>query len=219
LFFNNIEGFVSGAFPVLRSLYGDRDWQQLLQEFMAQHHCQTPYFLEISQEFLTYLQQRPLAEYDRPFMLELAHYEWVELALEVSEVSLESVVADPSGDLLACLPVVSPLLWSLCYQYPVHRIGPDFQPQLPSEQPSYLLVYRDRDDRVQFMEGNAVTARLLELLQQPDAGSGRQVLLQLAEELRHPRPEQLLASGLDTLQQLQARDIVLGSGKRESGTP
>ena len=86
LVYNNVEGFISGGFPVLRSLYRDEDWHQLVREFIDQHRCHTPYFLEISQEFLKFLMQRDESgPNDPPFLLELAHYEWVELALDVAE--------------------------------------------------------------------------------------------------------------------------------------
>ena len=50
LFYNNVEGFVSSGFPVLRSLYDDEPWHALVREFFIKHRCQTPYFLEISQK-------------------------------------------------------------------------------------------------------------------------------------------------------------------------
>ncbi|OEC36203.1 Putative DNA-binding domain-containing protein [Pseudomonas cuatrocienegasensis] len=83
---NNIEGFISGAFPVLHRLIEASRWQRLVRSFIAEHQARTPYFLQISQEFLAWLQQGYVAEAgDPPFVLELAHYEWVELALDVSE--------------------------------------------------------------------------------------------------------------------------------------
>ena len=86
LVYNNIENFINTGVPVLRSLYEKEDWRELVRAFMQQHRCHSPYFLEISQEFLQFLMQdhvrRPC---DPPFMTELAHYEWVELALDVSQ--------------------------------------------------------------------------------------------------------------------------------------
>ncbi len=212
LIFNNIESFLSGGFPVLRSLYSEERWQALVRDFIVRHQCHSPYFPELSQEFLLYLQQtRQARPEDPPFLLELAHYEWVELALDIAEDDLALIAADRDGDLLAELPLVSPLLWSLCYQYPVHLIGPGYQPSAPPEQATYLLVYRDRADEVQFMQSNAVTARLLELLQGASQRSGEQALLALADEMQHPQPRQIVASGLEILQQLRDRDIILGT--------
>jgi hypothetical protein len=89
VFFNYIEGSISGAFPVLRQLNNLARWQRLVRSFIAEHQAHTAYFLRISQEFLAWLQQGYTAEPgDPPFILELAHYEWVELALDVSEANL-----------------------------------------------------------------------------------------------------------------------------------
>lgn len=210
LFYKNIEGFISGGFPILRQIIHDESWHAMVRDFMVHHQCHTPYFLEISQEFLLYLQRdRQTLPDDPPFMLELAHYEWVELALDVADEELPDRASNPEVDWLEQLPTVSPLAWSLAYQYPVHQIGVDFQPQQPAQQAVYLIVYRNRQDRVGFMEANAVTARLLELLQAQGAHSGRQVLQQLAVEIQHPQPEQMIASGLEIFQQLQSLDIIL----------
>lgn len=212
LFFNNIEGFVSSAFPVLRSITDDCRWQALVRAFLQQHRCHTPYFLEISQEFLSFLQQgNALTAGDPAFTLELAHYEWVELALDVADDDLDALAVDPAGDLLAARPLLSPLAWSLSYRFPVHRIGPAYVPAQAPAEPTYLVVYRDLHDKVGFMEINAVTARLLDLLREPAAASGLQVLEQLAAELQRPGDAALIAHGHALLQQLRERDIVLGT--------
>ncbi len=234
LFYNNIENFISNGFPVLRSLYSDEAWHAMVREFMVAHRCHSPYFLEISQEFLLYLQQeRGIRESDPLFIQELAHYEWVELALDVAEEELSEFQVDPAGDLITGAPVVSPLAWSLAYQYPVHKIGQGFQPQEPEAMPSYLVVYRNREDKVGFMEANSVTARLLELLQQNQHGglavseaiereltvgertksniSGYQALAQIAEEMQHPNPDQVITGGTELLLQLRSLDIILGT--------
>ena len=76
LFYKNIEGFISSSFPVLRSLFEDDVWRDIVRDFMIQHRCHTPYFLEISQEFLLYLQHSRVRRAEDPaFMQKLAHYE------------------------------------------------------------------------------------------------------------------------------------------------
>jgi hypothetical protein len=212
LFYNNIEGFLSSGFPVLRDIISDERWYAMVRDFMVKHRCHTPYFMEIAQEFLLYVQQSRGAEAGDPgFMQELAHYEWVELALDIADEELDSSAVAADGDLLLGLPLVSPLAWSLSYQYPVHQIGPSRQPSQPPEQPTYLVVYRDSSDQVGFMEANAVTARLLEILRAGQVTCGRAALLQLATEMQHPQPDQVLDSGLSTLQQLRSLDILLGT--------
>lgn len=168
LFFNNIEGFISGAFPVLHRLIEARRWQRLVRSFIAEHQAHTPYFLQISQEFLAWLQQGYVAEAgDPPFILELAHYEWVELALDVSEAELPA-----QG--------WSPLAWPLAYQWPVQRIGADFQPTEPDAEPTCLLVWRDGQDKVRFMQISPFAYQLAARLQAGEAADA--ALLALAQQ-------------------------------------
>jgi len=181
LIYNNIEGFISSGFPVLRSLFDDNDWHALVRLFIDGHRCHTPYFLEISQEFLRFLMEdHTPRECDPPFMNELAHYEWVELGLDVAE---EEIPQDVPGEDMQALNVhLSPLAWVLAYRFPVHQIGRGFQPT-ESSQPTYLAVYRDRSDKVQFMELNGAMARLLELLRDANGEPLAVLLSQLAGEL------------------------------------
>lgn len=212
LIFNNIEGFLSGGFPVLRSIYRDEAWLALVRDFIASHLCQSPYFLEISEEFLAYLQlERGERPDDPPFLRELAHYEWVELALDVALDEADDIAVDPAGDLLQGKPVLSSLAWPLAYRFPVHRIGPSFQPDTPDDEGCFLVVYRNPDDEVGFIEINAVTFALLELLQVPELDSGAEALDQLAQQLQYPQPAQLQTFGLEILSQLRAASVIAGT--------
>jgi hypothetical protein len=214
LFFHNVEGFLSSGFPVLRTLYSDTDWQGLVRGFFAEHRCHTPYFLEISEEFMRYLQEErtPQPE-DPPFLLELAHYEWVELALSISEEKPNWEAINPHGDLLRERPSLSPLAWLLSYQFPVHKISHEFIPRVPSEQPTHLMVYRDRRDEVGFMELNPVTARLVALMRVEPARRGIDLLKKIAQELQHPNPERVIQGGMQTLLKLRNKDVILGTYK------
>jgi hypothetical protein len=220
LFFRNISGLLENAFPVLRRILGDTRWQALIRDFMVHHRAATPLFLELSQELLDYLgtTRAGQATDDPPFLLELAHYEWVELALSVSDDEPDPTHADPNGDLLDGVPVVSPLAWNLSYRYPVHRIGPDFQPSEPGAQPTHLVVYRNRKDRVEFLEVNVVTQRLLELLKEDQMRTGLETLETIAAELQHPAPEQVVTAGAALLQDLRSRNIILGT-RRDGAMP
>lgn len=212
LFYNNIEDFLAGAFPVLRRITSDAVWHGRVRDFYARHRSRSPQFHQIAEEFLHYLEQeRGDHPDDPPFLRELCHYEWVELALSVSETELSPDIADPNGDLLADRPCVSPLAWALAYEWPVHKIGPDSLPLEKPGQPIYLVVNRNRQDEIRFLEINAVTARLLELLQKDRRSSGRGLLKKIAREMQHPQPEQVIAGGAEIFRQLRERDIILGT--------
>ncbi len=209
LIYNNIESFISGGFPVLRSLYTEENWHELVRQFIDGHRCHTPYFLEISQEFLNFLMQGyERRECDPAFIAELAHYEWVELALDVSEENIDSGEVVANADPLEGVPVLSPLAWLLSYQYPVQKIGPGFQPEEAGEA-TYLAVYRDRSDTVKFMELNGATARLLEMIRDNTEQTGHEVLDQLATEL-NMSPDSVRGFGGDLLRQFADSSIISG---------
>lgn len=220
LFYNNVEGFISSGFPVLCSLFDEAAWHALVRDFFANHHCRTPYFLEISREFLDFLKhERGERDDDPPWLLELAHYEWAELALSISEARLDQNAIDRDGSLLEGRPVLSPTAWILSYRYPVHRIGPNFIPESPGEQPTHLLVYRDQEDEIGFIEINPVTHRLLTLVEADPALTGRQAMEQIAVELNHGQPARVITGGLEIMERLRETGVVLGTRIPESDSP
>ncbi len=213
LFFNNVRGLLATAFPVLRRLLDDEQWTALIRDFFRRHRARTPIFHKLAEEFVDWLADgRGTVAGDPPFLAQLAHYEWVELALSTAEdPPAAAMLANPNGDLIERPPLVSPLSWTLAYDWPVHRISPDFQPAAPSGMQTFLVVYRNRQDEVKFMEINAVTARLLTLAEEQPTASGGDLLVQIAEELAHPDIDAVIAAGAEILESLRERGIVLGA--------
>jgi len=162
LLLNNLDSFLGNNFPVIKRILSATQWQNLIAAFFAEHRCHTPVFAEIPEEFLAYLHSAPALLHDYPpFLLELAHYEWVEMALAIAQDTLPprdaAFIADPCA-----YPVrLSPLAWPLAYHYPVHRIAPDFQPQISNDEPVCLVVYRDECGEVRFL---AITPAIFQLL-------------------------------------------------------
>lgn len=211
LFYNTIEGLLAGNFPVARKVLGDQRWHSLVRDFVRRHPSESPLFLEISQEFLAFIEQRgqePNVELPE-FLLELLHYEWIELALSVSELEIPEEGIDPQGNLLEGEVVVSPLIRCLAYRYPVHQIGADHQPQVQPSESTELIVYRRRDDRVRFMRVNSLTLRLVALLS--ECLSGREALEALAGEAASLDRKVVFKEGIATLERLREAHVILGS--------
>jgi hypothetical protein len=205
LIFTNIDNFLSSNFPVIRTLYDDPQWADLVQDFFAKHTSKTPYFSEIPEEFLAYLQTERDNANDYPFLLELAHYEWAEMAVAIAKH--DSVVNEGNSENLLTQRIqVSPLAWPLAYQYPVHKIAPNFLPLEAPAEPTCLIVYRDPNDDVQFLEITPITYCLLEIIQQNDGILVQDCLQQVAASL--PNPEVVIAAGLEIMQSLYAKTIV-----------
>lgn len=213
LFFNNIRNLLSNMFPVLRKLHGDDKWHEMIRLFMQRHRAETPYFLQLPQEFLAFLQHEYEAQVDDyPFLIELAHYEYIELALSISEDSNNLEDIDPDGNLLNQVPVKSALAWVYAYQYPVHRITAEFIPAEPAEQPVFIAVYRRTDDSVGFLELNPITARLLEAIEDNDAGqTGEAMLRALAGEINYADADALVAHGATALEEMRQLEILTGT--------
>lgn len=212
LLYNNLEGFLLACFPVSRKLLGERRWPRLVRAFYREARCHTPYFREIPREFLRWLLDGKSPLPLPPWLPELAHYEWAELAVDVMDV--EPLPCDAAGDLLSGVPVLVPALMNLAYVWPVHRIGPGWRPR--KQQPTHLLVYRDATDEVRFIEQNPVSARLLALLLE-GGRSGRDACLAIATELNHPQPEAIVVHGAQMLEELRGVGAILGVSGKQHG--
>lgn len=210
LFFNNVASLLAGNFPVLQRIYAGPPWQALLHAFYRDHDSRTPLFAELPREFLRYLDRRDAAG-DPPWLRELAHYEWVELALQISTASRDDIAHDAAGDLLAGRPLLSPLAWPLAYAWPVQTIGPAHLPDTAPDAPTLLLLRREADGRVSFHQPSALTWRLLQRLDQHPQLSGREQLAALAVEAAAADVETFIADGAAMLAQLQREGTVLGT--------
>lgn len=207
LVFNNLCGFVDSCFPVCRQLLGEARWRRLCRGFLRDWPMHSPWFREIPGEFARYLGTSGIAQPLPRWLPELAHYEWAELAVDVMEAPRPQ--ADPAGDPMEAGVVLNPALMNLAYAWAVHRIGADYRPR--KRQPTHLLVYRDGDDTVRFSEVTPLTARLIDLLRAPEAPTGRQAILRLADELAYPDPQKLLGFGAGLLGDLLRQGVILGS--------
>jgi len=203
LYFNNILSLLAANFPVIAETLGPARWPQLVRVFCREHRAHTPLFPEIGQEFIAFLDQRGV-DPEAPWLLELAHYEWIELALKITDAPLPA--HDPHGDLLLGSPVVSPCCRALAYHWPVHRIGPQYQPSDPPLQPTLLLARRQADGNIVFSELSPLLYRLLERLEQFPALSGHEQLQQLADEAGTQADEAFIANGAAMLRQLQDKE-------------
>ncbi|KAF1718699.1 DUF2063 domain-containing protein [Pseudoxanthomonas yeongjuensis] len=217
LFFNNIEGLLAGNFPVIRKTLGEQCWRKLVRGFYAHHRSHTPLFAEIGREFIRFLQERAQAGTDDPpWLAEMAHYEWVELGLQINDDEVPAHQAD--GVLLAGIPVLSPTAWALAYTWPVPHIGPDYQPTTPPEAPTLVLVRRDRQYEIRFAEISPLVYRLIEILRGGEL-SGRQALEQLAREAGVADPGSgpgqalpaFIEQGAAMLQRMHEEGTILGT--------
>lgn len=179
LIFENMRSLLSGTFPVLVSVLGQDKWRACVRRFLREHRCVTPRFGEIAQEFVGYLAAHPSPDWPL-FVAELAHYEWVEMVLLQAEA--EPLSSHDEASLLDSPLRVSPLAWPLAYQWPVHRLAPNYQPSTPPAEPTLLLVRRTPGFEVRFSELSLLAWRLLQRIEEYPGLAGREQLRALAQE-------------------------------------
>jgi len=209
LVFANLSSLLSGTFPVLVKILGEEHWRSLVRIFLRDYRARTPKFGEIAQEFVEFLASEPLALVDGPwppFMVELAHYEWVEMALQQSDA--EPVAAGDAALLLDRPLQVSPLAWPLAYAWPVQRVGPDYQPDVLPAQPTLLLVRRAEDWSVRFSELSPLAWRLLLLVGEFPELTGRELLQGLAVEAGAVGSLEFLEGGVGLLRQMHGEGVL-----------
>lgn len=202
LLFNNLSGFINNCFPVCRSLHASSEWTALIRAFFRDWRCHSPRFNDIPKTFLDYLDSDISPALKYPWLTQLAHYEWIELAVDTFD---ESALTDTNSTLDIR---VNPSLRNLVYDWPVQKIGPDFLPEQP--QTTCLLVYRNDQFRVSFTEVNIATHALVNLIEQ-GIGNRQSVLEQLAQDMQQSFSESFQLFGLDMIDQLINQQILFGS--------
>lgn len=206
---NNLDGLLAGNFPVLRKTLGDTDWRALVRGFLVNHHSHTPLFTELGRELIDYLNTEAGADHARPWQAELAHYEWAELGLQLLDADMPA--HDPHGDLVAGIPMLSPLAWPLAYQWPVAQIGPEFQPNAMPPEPTLVLLQRQQDGEVRFSALSPLLFALLERIGSNQIASGRELLAQLAEEAGQDDVDGFIEDARPLLLQLHQQGVLVGT--------
>lgn len=206
LIFNNVSALLSDFFPVIRSILNEASWHSLVRNFFITHQSQTPYFMELSGEFVEHLSQSQLSGELPAFLLELAHYEWAELAVFTMEEELPAQSID--AEALANTPLsLSPLAWPLAYNYPVHRIRSDFQPT--ETEPTCLLVARNLEDAVKFFELQPLAFQLLQNLKDNPGLIANEWLSDVADQMEVTDKPQFVRNGLALLQSFNEQRLLM----------
>lgn len=202
LLFNNICGFLSSCFPVCQQLISKQAWLDLSRAFYRDWRCHSPRFNDIPKEFLDFLASEKSPELPYLWFWQLAHYEWIELAVDTFD---ESAIAEQGFSNEGYLSV-NPSLYNLIYDWPVHQISPDFIPE--QEKQTFLIVYRNTQHSVCFTEINAATSALIHLFQ-----AGEQepvpVLEQLAEHLHMPGSDSIMNFGKQMIEELAQQGVLI----------
>lgn len=207
LLYNKFDESLTACFPVIHNILSKEVWRSLLLDFIARHRCRTPYYRQIPDEFVQYLQQERQQPDDWLFLAELAHYEWMELHLSIAETQAVEPKPLSEAQLLTDVPIFAATLELLHYQWPVQAINSHYQPTVAPETSTHILGFRDSRDQVQFIALNPATARLIEYLIK--GMSGQQALELLATEFTHLPLPNLIHYGQQILADLKQQGAII----------
>jgi hypothetical protein len=209
LFFNNLSNLFGKNFPLARGTLPNNRWRELIRAFMAEHRATTPLFPEIGREFVRFLADHPERYPEWPWLAEACDWQFMATLARNDESDPAAVAADPHGDPVTGVPVVNPTLRLARYRWPVHRIDAEQPPEGP--EPVLLAVCRRPDDRLSRTRINAMTARVLELLQENPASTGQECLETLAAEAGYQDVDALRRHGATLLASLTGQGLLLGT--------
>lgn len=209
LFFNNIKNFIDNAFPVLHSLYSADAWLVLQQQFFKLHACTSPYFVDIAEQFVHFVQSYPLTAEDPVFLAELAHYEWVELYIGTKKISAMPTFLTQQE--VSTQPLaLSELTLLAAYHYPVQHISQAYQPTTTGELQCFL-IYRNPQDEVIFVNLNHASLVLLHQLQEHPAQTFPTLIHHISPLLPQYTAEQLTSAALPLLQNWAAQGAIVAA--------
>lgn len=202
LAFNNLAQLLLGSFPRLAEALGEADWAALVRAFLRDWRITTPLFTALPAALLDYLErvERPG---DPGWLIELARFEMLEVAVALDP-------ADPAASVEsdATLLRPNPTLRLHAFQHAVHELTPG---TVPAASPCYLALWRDRAGGSQRAALTPATAWLVEhIVRWPERALSVQ-LSDLASALGYPGDDALQRAGREMLDDLHARDLLLGT--------
>ncbi|MBF0264670.1 MAG: putative DNA-binding domain-containing protein [Gammaproteobacteria bacterium] len=221
LFYNNIESFISNNFPVFKSITKDDIWDQLIRSFMKIHKCQTPIFTEIAKEFIQFIQSEQFQALDLStkiydFSLELLWYEYIELILSIDKDSIEWPLFDSNFEsyenIISNKPQVSPLSQLCQFSYPVHKICTDFIPDETQKEDCFILIYRDREHQINFIQMSVMSNYLFQKIADNENQTTKQILNNLCDEMNYEDKSSFIDAGLGLLSDWYEKDILFSKG-------
>lgn len=221
LVFRNISSLLTNNFPVVAECTGG-DWNALMRGFIRDHRAQAPHFPQLPLEFLAYLDSLSQdADRDEhaivarfPFIAELAHYEWVELDVQIAPIP--AVVTDVDPIRMDHRLVLNPTAHVLAYGWPVHQIGPAFLPLEQPQTPTFLAVFLSPNAKVEFMSLTPLAALLLENIDKA-ASSVADQIKKLSEQFGDQVPADLTTDTTNLLDHLRSKGLVYATTVDHSG--
>lgn len=200
---------LSDAYPIAKSILKEDQWDKMVDDFISECACNEPQLFRMPYSLIGFAEHKSYAEaFSLPYLLDLLLFEWIEIEVhsmkDLPEKTLLSITKVEDGHL-----EFNPYFSLIKLNYPIHQLKKQNIDQLKGEY--FLLIYREKNGTVQYMELNGFTANLIEQL------SANSAELTLTETLNHLftdlKPnliEELTTHAINFCFSLEEKGIILG---------
>ena len=162
LIHNIFEDCLERAFPIAFNFLKGSRWNQMIKDFLAKHHCQSPQIMRTPYEFYLFVKEQFDKDESYRFLIELFYFEWLEIELHImpdmppSEFKLSQYDKQKEIE-------INPEHKLLLLEYPFHRLPPV---QAQKKQGEYhLLLFRCPDTgEVNFLQVNPIFSCIIDNL-------------------------------------------------------
>lgn len=117
---DNIDATLQNAYPITHQLLDKNQWKQVVDDFLSNDACQSPFLWEMPKALVNFAKQRG---YDKifalPFLNDLLLFEWVEI--EVYMMPNKAIAKPINEKAYYRIPVVNPEHKLLLLEYPVFK--------------------------------------------------------------------------------------------------
>jgi len=149
-----VDDALETSFPITYDYLDEELWHQIVDDFLANHKCQSWQVWNIAGEFYEYVLEQKFSErLKKPVLNNLLQFEWAET--EIYNMKNKDVpVRDVVGDVFVDVPVFNPEFKMFRFEYPVHVLRPQLAADKKGE--FFLLLFRDLDTgRIHFLDISA----------------------------------------------------------------
>lgn len=205
LVFNVVRDTLAQAYPITFEVLDREEWSNLVFTFFKEHNCQHTEVWKMPYELVEYVEKTQYHELiNRPYLLELLYFEWLEIEIHGAEdVDLSHVVPiDTSWENIE----LNPYLKTIQLEYPVHKMA---HGELEDNKGNYfVMIYRSiSTDKVHFNELSPFSAHLLSAVQ-----NGKKVtdFVKEVAVANRMNEDELMQGAQSFLSQMKEKEVVIG---------
>ena len=201
------------AFPLTENLLKNDEWDNLVNDFVANHNSQTPIIWQMPFEFLEFINSSRLdVKIKYPHLTDLLLFEWKEIEIYM----MEDLNTDMEG-LLPTFNETSRIIINNEYdilqlKYPVHQKSA--KEILKEDAGSYFVLIYRFNDKVRFFDISAMLAWFIKQID--DKNYSAKQFLELTSKLNLEVASDIIKANIKTfIQAMHGKGFVLGFINKE----